>query len=248
MTILFLGNIGSGKTLNAVRWLCYQQKRGFKTYSNIKTKGIPNSLQINSEMIVKTEIEGYKKNGQPIIKKCLNTEFWKSIGEPINVIIDEAHSILFNSRSSMSKNNKIATDWLALLRRVLGESSYGQGELILISQLSRRLDVIAQEMAHEVRYFIGHYYKRCQKCNSYWHEHSDMAEKLWMCPRCGSYKIKKEGHYSEVWHFQGMGAFISWRDYKTMTYFKHYYVNDIEKYFPMYDTLQWDNLFNEIYQ
>jgi len=29
------------------------------------------------------------------------------------------------------------------------------------------------------------------------------------------------------------------------SYYKHYFVHDIEDYFPMYDTLQRDNLFSQ---
>jgi len=29
------------------------------------------------------------------------------------------------------------------------------------------------------------------------------------------------------------------------TYYKHYLINDIEKVFPYYDTLQWENLLVE---
>jgi len=74
-----------------------------------------------------------------------------------------------------------------------------------------------------------------------------MPEPLWVCPRCGHYKVKKHSHSVEVWHFPNMFAFTGWRDMGLKTFYKHYVVNDIEKVFPYYNTLQWDNMFSEIY-
>ena len=149
MIKIILGNVGSGKTALAVREM-FVNKLNRKTYSNIITKNLKNVVPITPRMIIKEEIVTYKKNRktgkeEPVYKHTLNVKFWKDIKEPINVVLDEAHSII-NARRSMSKINIIVTDWIALIRRVLGQSESGYGELVLISQLANRIDVIAREM------------------------------------------------------------------------------------------------------
>jgi len=139
-----------------------------KTYSNIQTN-LKNQIDIRSDMIIKREIVDYKKNRkteekEPVYKYALNIDFWKKIKEPLNVCIDEAHTIL-NSRRAMSKVNIIVSDWLALIRRVLGQTDAGFGELTFISQLANRIDVIARDMATNIIYTICHYLKTCKLCS-----------------------------------------------------------------------------------
>lgn len=221
-----------------------------KSFSNIKTKGLKNAKLITSDMIVKREVtsETQKKDGsiEQKYKHVLNKEYWQNIKEPINVILDEAHTML-NARRSMSKTNEILTQWLALIRRVLGSSDSGYGTLTLISQLPNRLDLIAREMATKVKWHLCHYVKTCKKCSYGWRETSDTPEQLWHCGRCGNHHIQKHSHVIEVWHFANMSLYMQFKDYSAKTYHKHYFITDIEKYFPMYNTLQWDGLFDDLY-
>ncbi len=207
-------------------------------------------IPINPNMIIKKDVVGTKtkRDGttEEVTEFKLNIEYWKSIKEPINVVLDEAHSII-NSRRAMSKVNVIMSDWIALIRRVLGAAASGYGELVLISQLPRRLDPICRDMASQVRYHVCHYKKQCRKCLSHWRESSETPEGLWLCPKCGSDNIKKFNHKIEVWHFANMNAFETWDEYNAKTFYKHYLIEDIEKYFPLFDTLQWDNMFSELY-
>ncbi len=220
-----------------------------KTYSNIVTK-LKNQENIRPSMIVKRDIIDYKRKRsgetEPVYKESLNIDYWKNIKEPINVVLDEAHSII-NARRSMSKINIIVTDWLALIRRVLGDSDAGYGELVLITQLPNRIDIIAREMATQIRYHLCHFKKVCVTCETIWQENSDMPEGIWQCPHCAGINIKKFGHTIEVWHFQSMRHFSAWKDFGSKCFYKHYMIRDIEKYFKLYDTLQWDNLFSELY-
>lgn len=68
-----------------------------KTYSNIKTK-LKNQVNINPSMIIKKEVVDTKKKKdgtiEPVYEYKLNIDYWKGIKEPINVILDEAHSII----------------------------------------------------------------------------------------------------------------------------------------------------------
>ena len=249
MIKIYLGNVGSGKTASAVREMMINKSER-KTYSNIRTK-IKTQVSIKHDMIIKKTIKGHikkKSTGtlEPIYEYSLNKEYWQKINEPINVILDEAHSIL-NSRRSMSKANIIITDWLSLIRRVLGEGHSGMGELILITQLPNRIDTIARDMATQIRYHICHYMKICGKCNCYWQENSEMPESLFECPQCKSTKILKCRHVIEVWQFKNMACFETWKMFSQQSFYKHYFITDIEKYFKLYDTLQWDNMFSEFY-
>lgn len=249
MIRIILGNVGSGKTAFQVREMYHNPQRR-TTYSNIKTP-LPNVVQINPNMIITNEIVDHKKNRktgetEPVYKQSLNIDFWKNIKEPINVTLDEAHSIL-NSRRSMSKTNIIITDWLSLIRRILGETQSGYGTLTFITQLPKRIDIIARDMARNVVYCVMHYKKECEGCNAYWQENSEMPEEIQTCPSCGSIDIIKTNHTMEVWHFANMEKYEMWNEMYSKSFYKHYYIKDISRYFSSYDTLQWDNLFSEFY-
>lgn len=245
MIMLFLGNIGSGKTASAVREM---YRSHIPTYSNIRTT-TKNCHLISYDMIVKKEIKGYKKNRlnneqEAIFEYKLNSEFWQKVKKPINVILDEAHAII-NSRRAMSKTNIIVTEWLSLLRRILNAPDGSTGNLILITQLVGRIDIIAREMSNQIRYHICHYVKFCKNCGAQWHEHSEMSEIAEHCPRCNYAKLLKKSYRIEVLKFKNYQNFEPFNYMREKTYYQRYMINDISKYFPLYDTLQWDNLFAE---
>lgn len=249
MITISLGNVGSGKTASIVREM-YLNKSNRLTYTNIQTKGLKNVKLINADMIIHKEVIGEKKkkDGSTEIqyKKTLNKEFWMNIDEPINVIIDEASQII-NSRRFMSKTNEIMAQFLALIRRVLGSSDSGFGELTFIDQLYRKIDVNARDMATNVKYHICHFVKGCNGCGAKWQENSEIPKQLYQCPFCSSWKVIKFNHQIEVWEFANMNNFISWKEYGMNTFFEHYIIPDIEKIFKNYNTLQWDNLFEDHY-
>lgn len=251
MIRLFLGNVGSGKTACYVREM-YKNPTHRKTYSNIVTRNIDNNVQITSDMLVKKEVAGYKKKkGQdepsPVYEKKFNKEFWMDVTKKekcINVTLDEAHTLM-DARRSMSTRNKIMGDYMAMLRRILGSSPSGYGTLTLITQLDRRIDVIAREMSTQVRFHRCHYNKLCQSCGAFWKESNDDPEPAYSCLSCGSPDIKMCNHVIEVWHFKNIDAYDQWLNWGQKTFHLHYVVRDIHKYFKFYDTLQWDNLFTE---
>ncbi len=229
----------------------YHNKFQRKTYTNIQTPLLDNVAEINPSMIIKSDIVDYKKNRktgetEPVYKRTLNIDYWKSITEPINIILDEAHSIV-NSRRSMSNVNIILTDWLALIRRILGQNQSGYGELVFITQLPKRIDIIARDMATNIQYCVMHNYKSCKDCGESWIENSEMPETKAICSRCQSLNLKKHGFTVEVWNFNNINNYYLWSEMRKRTFYKHYYVKDISKYFNLYDTLQWDNLFSKIY-
>lgn len=251
MIRISLGNVGSGKTASEVREIMLNINQR-KTYTNIRIKNTKqkNTHILKPEFIIKKQlVKTIQRRGgdlEPVYKQELNVEYWQELKEPINVVLDEAHSII-NSRRAMSKTNIVINDWLALIRRVLGQSEAGQGDLVLITQLWNRIDNIARDMAHQIRYHICHYMKKCKHCGLVWHENSEHPEPLFICPECSSISIKKYSHRIEIYKFAGMDAFINWKDYGMKTYYSRYIINDIETYFPNYNTLQWDNMFSQYY-
>lgn len=210
----------------------------------LKGKAIP----LKPEYIIKKSIKAQKKtkigNIVNVYDYELNMDFWKSIKEPISIVLDEFHNIA-NARTFMSKKNRVFNSWLTMIRRVLGSSQSGYGELVLISQLSNQVDLIARQLCHQVRYHICYYTKTCKKCGTTWDESSETPEVLHVCPSCGSPSLVKYEHRLKIWHFRNMDMFRAWKDFGMATYHRRYWVNDIEDYFGFYNTLQWDNLFED---
>ena len=89
--------------------------------------------------------------------------------------------------------------------------------------------------------------KTCENCGATWTENSEMPEGYIICPQCSSNKLQKHSHKVEVWHFPNMQKFLAWHQMGMKTYYRWYIVKDIEKYFSMYNTLQWDNLLSDFY-
>jgi len=246
MIRIILGNIGSGKTASTVRWMRERKDRTIVTNINVHGKDFKHVIPLKPEMIIKEEITGVKKSGEPIIKLSLNVEFWKKFAKKyskVMVVIDEAHTF-FNPRRSMSKLNVIMTDFLALLRRVLGSDSSG-GELVLITQLSRRLDIIAKDMSTYVQFCVHHYVTRCSKCGFQWSENNEQPLKAHDCHMCKSYKIEKVQNMIEVWEFRNIKEYERFEEYNEKSYFRHYLIKDIRRIFGNYDTLQWDDLLSK---
>lgn len=250
MIRIFLGNIGSGKTVSAVREM-YMNIGKMKTYTNIRPKvKMDNVKLIKADMIIEkneVDIKVNRRTGEekPVYEMKLNKKYWQSINEPINVTLDEVHNMM-NARRFMSRQNEIMTNWLSMIRRVLG-SSDREGDLTLITQLPNRIDTIARQMATHVRYHVCHYTKRCLKCGTVWNESSESPEQMKVCVNCGNHRIVRENHRIEVWCFRSMDMFIAWRDFRMSSFYNHYLIPDVEQYFPMYDTLQWENLFEDVY-
>lgn len=252
MIILYLGNVGSGKTLSAVMEMV-KNRQHVTYYTNINPKNkkkTPWIIPITQEMLVRKEIVKVinKKDGkqEPVYNYKLNEDFWRQKQkEAKTLIIDEMHTLM-DARRSQSKVSKIMNDFLALARRVVGDDPQSEGDLILITQLGRRADVIAREMAHQVRYHIMHYVKTCKKCGTSWRETSETPEQLKVCPSCAYWKLEKHSFRIERFHFCNVQSFEMWKNFSMPSYHKHYFVRNVEQYFTFYDTLQWDTLISDL--
>jgi ssDNA-binding Zn-finger/Zn-ribbon topoisomerase 1 len=245
-----LGKMGSGKTACAVREMVLATDDK-TTFSNIILKGKKGkrkTIQISRKMIFGEKEVSQKRDGTPNMKVVFNSPFWKATRtnypDGINVVIDEAHTLM-DSRRSMSSENVIMNDFMSLLRRILGDSGEGYGELVLITQIGRRLDVNARELATSIHYHIAHYKRTCPKCKYNFWETNEVYLKPKVCPRCGYNRMTKGSFVIEKWEFDSMDALNMWIEHNSKSYLKHYYIMDIEKYFKFYDTYQWENLISE---
>jgi len=246
MIIIYLGNVGSGKTLSAVRDMV--NSKGRNIHTNIVPKSrLDHVTVITSRMIINKDLSEVKKSGKKIYDLSLNIDYWKDVKKPLDVVLDEAHQIM-NPRRAMSKVNVIAMDWMALIRRVVGGVDEGGGKLVLITQLWRRLDPIARDMATSVIYHIMHSLKKCRRCQLRWSENSEMPERRYECPRCGGTGITESHHRIMCYRFKSMEDFISWKDMGIDTWYRRYFITDCSDYFSYYDTLSWDNMLSDLYE
>ena len=160
MIRIFIGNVGAGKTISAVKELVdgLNNPYSLPTYSNIITKekgkySIKNNIMLTRDMLIKKEVVKVKKDGSQEFKSKFNYEYWINAREKhseFHVVLDEAHT-LFEARSFMSRQNRIMNDFLALIRKVCSNPNT-DSTLTLISQLDSRLDINARKMCTEVRY------------------------------------------------------------------------------------------------
>lgn len=255
MIRIFLGNVGSGKTISAVKELVDGKDNPYSlpTFSNIITKkkgkyALPKNHPIKRDMLIKKDIVRVKKDGSPEYTLSFNKEFWLKQKEKyngFNIVLDEAHTLI-DARRFMSKQNKVLNDFLALIRKI-AQNPNSDATLTLISQLGNRLDLTARQLCTEVRYHIGLYDKVCSKCRAYWSEHSNMSDyqKLKQCPNCESYKIKKCNHRVLIHFFNNMKEYDEWNISGINSMRKTVQVSDMQYYFPFYDTYQLDDLISE---
>jgi DNA-directed RNA polymerase subunit RPC12/RpoP len=246
MIRLIFGNVGSGKTSSAVLYMKQNPHKFFITNIDIRGKEFSHVVKLKGEMIIKKEIKGTKRDGTETRKLSMNVDFWKNLVKEkgdINIVLDEAH-VLLNPRRSMSKINIIMGDWISMLRRVIGD---GNNELILITQLSRRLDIVAKEMSSDVQFCIHHYLTQCSNCKATWWEHNEMANKFLKCPRCKDWRLKKIRSYIEVFCFKNVDAFVMYKESGMKTYYSRYMIRNIESIWKNYNTLQWEDMLSEFY-
>jgi len=247
------GKQGSGKTLCEVRSIKLNMDQR-KTYSNIKTK-IKHCIPIKASMIAQKVYHDKKDKTKFDLK--VNLDYWKKINESINIVLDEAHNLI-DSRRSMTKVNKVTTDWIALLRRILGESSEGYGELVMITQLPENLDLRARELCTEVRHHVMEWTKYCPKCNLRWIEDSEMSkqsertrhmpdQQYVTCPRCDNWKLKKCDYIVHRWFFESYNDYDIWKTTGQETFYDYFPIRNIEKYFGLYDTFQISDMISELY-
>jgi len=248
---VFLGNVGSGKTISCIREMVLEDKEVY--YSNIITKSkgkcaIRTNNLINREMLICKTLIKKKKDGTEEYSYKFNKEVWEEFKKKhgkFNVVLDEFHTLM-EARGFNTKQNRVIGDFLALIRKIANDST-GDSTLTLISQLDNRIDVIARDMATEVRYHICLYDKTCTDCGAYWTEHSEMPpfQKHKACPNCSSKKLKKSDFRIIVHFFDSMSSYRDWKYSGIDTKIQTTMIEGIEEYFGYYNTYQMTDLISE---
>ena len=237
MIRISIGGVGSGKTLTEVKTILEHPLKRL-TYTNIKIPNCKHTVLFKPEMILKR----IKKNNKDSF--TFNKEFWVNIKEPINVVIDEAHSF-YESRRSMSVSNLVMNQFVASIRRILGTSAHTKGELVLITQLPERLDKYARELARQIRLHICTWKVTCISCNAQLIDNSQNAEPHEICPRCRSTHIKLSDYNITMLKFKSFDDYLKYKEYGKKTYYRKAFLLHAEQYFKHYDSLQWDDLFED---
>jgi hypothetical protein len=246
---IVIGNVGSGKSLFCVRNIVNDHS-GIHTFTNIKfIKKLPHVHLLKTENFVKVEVIGQKKNGEDITKAVFNKEFWLDIKKKygrINIVLDEAH-IYMDSRNFASRLNKnIMSNFIALIRKILGGSDASMGRLILITQLFGRIDNRAREMATNVICIEMMYQQNCKHCGLTWNETNLSPEPALSCPRCNYNKLTRNNHQMVITKYQSAQAYELSKMGFPNTHYGKQVINDGHLYFKYYDTNQIEGLIEDI--
>ncbi len=225
MIRIFLGKLGSGKTLSASREII-NDGSGMTTYSNIDiNKSVKNHVKIDESSIIKTEEDDKGKQ-----KFSLNWDFWQKKKKPLSICWDEIH-LSANSRASMTKKNNIIVQFIAMGRRITGMDKRGYGKLTFIAQTEFSVEKYIRHLANEFRYHTMHYVQHCNDCNlGSWKTSEDIDNM--QCLFCSSYDTERKHFRLKVEQYIGLTNYIM--NNKSASW----WVGDIEKYFGTYDTHQ----------
>lgn len=137
MIVVFLGGIGSGKTLSAIREI---RKRKQFVFTNFNIKQIKDYHRIKFTDVI---IPGEKKSDYDV-----NWKFWekqRSKHDYFSIYLDEVHNII-DARASNTVINRLMSKWVSQIRKITSDTT--QNNLFLISQKIRRIDVNFRELAH----------------------------------------------------------------------------------------------------
>jgi len=137
MIIITCGGIGCGKSLSIVKEIV---SRNQVCYVNFNVRHNL-ARRLKYEHLFKMDEKGNILG--------VNFEFWQDVKDKhggFDIYLDEFHNVM-NSRRSMSKKNIYLSDWLAQIRKILGDSE--KNNLYLISQKLRRIDVNCKDLSHQ---------------------------------------------------------------------------------------------------
>lgn len=244
MIHIVLGNLGSGKTASIVRNMVSITT---PIYTNIRTKKLSHVHVITPDMLIQDKVIGHKRNGEEIIKKSFNKQFWQETVEEkgnLHIVLDEFH-LMMDARRPSSTINKIMADFLAMGRRVAQHNPTQQGSLTLITQLERRIDIVSKEMATNVQWTRAHKQRTCSCGFSRWVTNEDPIQ-YYTCSYCKK-NTKESQILIEVWLFTSYRAFELFYYGNKKTYYYHGFIKDIHKYFSLYNTVQWEDMFEGYY-
>ncbi len=142
MIVAFVGNVGGGKTVSAVKRIVESK---YMSFVNFDTKA-HNVVRLKKEHIVKETVIGHTKVGKEIIKREVNWKFWNDAlkkYKEYHLFLDEIHNIA-HSRRSMTNWNTLMSIWISQIRKILGNLE--RTHIYLVSQRIDRIDVAFRDL------------------------------------------------------------------------------------------------------
>lgn len=234
MIRIFLGKLGSGKTLSAVKEMKIDYDSKLKYYTNIDVD-FKNTVHITEKEIIQEITEGKSKKPKTTYK--LNWDFWNNQKKPLHIIYDEIH-LTASSRTSMSKKNMIIMEFVAMARRITGMDEAGYGTLTFIAQTDFSIEKYIRHLANEIIYHLMYWEQYCKDCGL--SEQRDSKKNITRkCRFCLSENTLKENFFCIKFKFLTFWDYQQW-DYgfAGKFYYAREVIMDIEDYFGSYDTLQ----------
>lgn len=229
MIKVIIGGVGSGKSVSVIKEILKRQKKAYVNFSTV----IKNTERLKVDMIITEEVTGYKKNGEPILKKVVNWDFWSKLidnGEEFDIYIDEAHNIMHSRRSS-STWNVLFTIWLSQIRKILGSSE--KANLYIISQRITGIDKSVRDLMHHVTYM--HKYETKLKVNTKIRTHGNKLIKK-MLPLTYIMKYEFIGDFC----LENFICFLT-SGQKTYNYRTKFIANFYYQYYNSYELLSFGN-------
>lgn len=143
-----IGNVGSGKTLSATKYII---DRGLTTYTNYPVKS-DNVIRLKKEYFIQDTVVGQSR-GREVKKLNLNWQYWQQAltdhPQGFDIVGDEWHNVM-HSRQAMTKWNTLLSIWMSQIRKIMGSSE--RHDFVFITQRIDRVDIAARDLLSEIIY------------------------------------------------------------------------------------------------
>jgi hypothetical protein len=142
MIYILIGGVGSGKSLSMCREI---STRNNLCFANFRVN------YPNARIIKESDIIIAKKNTRDkIIGYDVNWSFFDTLkenGVVFDIFLDEFHDLM-SSRRSMSNRNLAISQWMAQIRKILGNTKHNH--LFIATQTLKKVDVNIRDLCHFV--------------------------------------------------------------------------------------------------
>lgn len=193
MIIAIVGGVGSGKTLSTVKNIV--QFKG-KEFTNFNLKG-----GIEYQRIKKTDLLRWDEKTKRYLG--VNWKFWDDVRKKykkFSIFFDEVDNMI-SARASMTKENRLMTQWISQIRKILSDDP--DNHIYIITQTPRKIDINWRELTHIVIH--------CQKV--------EIKDKVWIIQR----------YYEGFDGFEAKRC-ISKRYFLGNPYFKYYNTHEMVRF------------------
>lgn len=245
MIRIFVGNIGSGKSLSAIRVMKLRNQHTFCNQGLKFDKAHRMKVTDIVEQVIDEPEEGSKAKAKTRLE--VNWKFWveqTTKYKHYDIFLDEIASFM-GARNSMTGFSKKAMEWIAQIRKILGESELN--DIILVSQKLDGIDITIRDFAHEITH--------CQKfytidgqlhpaSNRNVHDALHIPTKVWSGESGKRKLVEKMIPKVTIvqWHFEGEYAvndFFAFRFQRKKTYSKKTWFcgNPFIQYYDSYEIL-----------